>query len=145
MVTARGGKLPTSVGIILQLNAEISLPTRKPSIKVNRAGSAFARPFAARALYPQPSRRNSHWDSGERAKSPRSNARRGWLLRSSGMDLAIVRARDAVGAEYFGSIFYVRFRGTPESAFTAMRAILRNADPALPATFRTLDERSTDP
>jgi hypothetical protein len=61
------------------------------------------------------------------------------------MDLAIVRARDAVGAEYFGSIFYVRFRGTPESAFTAMRAILRNSDPALPATFRTLDERSTDP
>ncbi len=46
-----------------------------------------------------------------------------------------------IGAEYFGSIFYVRFRGTPESAFTAMRAILRNADPALPATFRTLDEQ----
>src|ERR1700730_3226489 len=110
-------------------------------LKVNRAGSAFARPFAARPLDPQPSRRNSHWDSGERAKSSRSNARRGWLLRSSGMDLAIVRARDAVGAEYFCSIFYVRFRGTPESAFTAMRAILRNADPALPATFRTLDEQ----
>jgi hypothetical protein len=46
-----------------------------------------------------------------------------------------------IGAEYFGSIFYVKFRGTPESAFTAMRAILRNADPALPATFRTLDEQ----
>jgi predicted permease len=47
-----------------------------------------------------------------------------------------------LGAEYFGSSFYVRFRGTPESAFAAMRAILRNADPALPvATFRTVDEQ----
>ena len=48
----------------------------------------------------------------------------------------------ALGAEYFGSAFYVRFRGTPESAFAAMRAILRKADPALPiATFRTVDEQ----
>ena len=47
-----------------------------------------------------------------------------------------------IGAEYSGSIFYVRFRGTPESAFAAMRAIVRNADPALPITYiRTLDEQ----
>src|SRR4029077_3800245 len=47
-----------------------------------------------------------------------------------------------IGAEYFGSTFYVRFRGTPESAFRSIRAILRNADPTLPITyFRTLDEQ----
>ena len=47
-----------------------------------------------------------------------------------------------IGAQYFGSIFYVRFQGTAESAFAAMRAILRNADPTLPiASFRTLDEQ----
>jgi len=36
----------------------------------------------------------------------------------------------------------VRFRGTPEAAAAEMRAIIRNADPALPmASFRTLDEQ----
>src|SRR5437660_8043013 len=41
-----------------------------------------------------------------------------------------------------GSNFYVRFRGTPESAFRSIRAILRNADPTLPISyFRTLDEQ----
>jgi hypothetical protein len=41
-----------------------------------------------------------------------------------------------------GPTFYVRFRGTPESAAAAMRAIIRNADPTLPiASFRTLDEQ----
>jgi ABC-type antimicrobial peptide transport system permease subunit len=44
--------------------------------------------------------------------------------------------------EHFGSNFYVRFRGTPESAFGSIRAILRNADPTLPISyFRTLDEQ----
>ena len=46
-----------------------------------------------------------------------------------------------IGSELSGSNFYVRFRGTPESAFRSIRAILRNADPALPATFRTLEEQ----
>ena len=47
-----------------------------------------------------------------------------------------------LGQEYFGSSFYVRFRGTPESAFQSIRAILRSADPALPiATMRTVDEQ----
>src|SRR5882724_6026325 len=47
-----------------------------------------------------------------------------------------------IGTELSGSNFYVRFRGTPESAFRSIRAILRNADPALPITyFRTLDEQ----
>lgn len=46
------------------------------------------------------------------------------------------------GTELSGSNFYVRFRGTPESAFRAIRAILRNADPTLPISyFRTLDEQ----
>jgi ABC-type antimicrobial peptide transport system permease subunit len=46
------------------------------------------------------------------------------------------------GQNYFGSVFYVRFRGTPESTVAAMRAILRNADPTMPAaSFRTLDEQ----
>lgn len=47
-----------------------------------------------------------------------------------------------IGSQLSGSNFYVRFRGTPESAFRSIRAILRNADPALPVTyFRTLDEQ----
>jgi ABC-type antimicrobial peptide transport system permease subunit len=41
-----------------------------------------------------------------------------------------------------GSTFYVRFRGTPESAAAAMRTVIRNADPTLPiVSFRTLDEQ----
>jgi predicted permease len=47
-----------------------------------------------------------------------------------------------IGAELSGPNFYVRFRGSPESAFQSIRAILRIADPALPITyFRTLDEQ----
>jgi predicted permease len=47
-----------------------------------------------------------------------------------------------VGTEMSGSNFYVRFRGTPESAFRLIRAILRNADPTLPISyFRTVDEQ----
>ena len=47
-----------------------------------------------------------------------------------------------VGTELSGSNFYVRFRGTPESAFRSIRAILRNTDPTLPISyFRTLDEQ----
>ena len=47
-----------------------------------------------------------------------------------------------IGTELSGSNFYVRFRGTPESAFRSIRAILRNADPTLPISyFRTLDEQ----
>ena len=47
-----------------------------------------------------------------------------------------------IGTELSGSNFYVRFRGTPESAFRSIRAILHNADPSLPITyFRTLDEQ----
>jgi predicted permease len=47
-----------------------------------------------------------------------------------------------VGTEMSGSNFYVRFRGTPESAFRSIRAILRNAEPTLPISyFRTLDEQ----
>jgi predicted permease len=47
-----------------------------------------------------------------------------------------------IGTELSGSNFYVRFRGTPESAFRSIREILRNADPALPIVyFRTLDEQ----
>ena len=41
-----------------------------------------------------------------------------------------------------GGTFYVKVRGTPEQAFQAVRAIVHNADPALPiAEFRTLDEQ----
>ena len=41
-----------------------------------------------------------------------------------------------------GGNFYVRVRGTPEAGFQSIRAILHNADPALPITyFRTLDEQ----
>jgi len=47
-----------------------------------------------------------------------------------------------IGAAYSGSNFYVRFRGTPESAYAAMRSVLRNADPTLPIAYsRTLDEQ----
>lgn len=47
-----------------------------------------------------------------------------------------------IGTELSGSNFYVRFRGTPESAFRSIRAILRNTDPTLPiGYFRTLDEQ----
>ena len=47
-----------------------------------------------------------------------------------------------IGTELSGSNFYVRFRGTPESAFRSIRAILSNTDPTLPITyFRTLDEQ----
>jgi predicted permease len=47
-----------------------------------------------------------------------------------------------IGTELSGSNFYVRFRGTPESAFRSIRAILHNADPTLPISyFRTLDEQ----
>jgi predicted permease len=41
-----------------------------------------------------------------------------------------------------GGSFYVKVRGTPEAAFQSIRAIVRNADPALPVTyFRTLNEQ----
>jgi len=47
-----------------------------------------------------------------------------------------------VGTEMAGSNFYIRFRGTPESAFRSIRAILRNADPTMPISyFRTLGEQ----
>jgi predicted permease len=47
-----------------------------------------------------------------------------------------------IGAQYSGSTFYVRFRGTPESGAAAIREIIRNVDPALPIySFRTLDEQ----
>jgi predicted permease len=42
----------------------------------------------------------------------------------------------------FGSNFYVRFRGTPESAFRSIRAVLHKADPTLPISyFQTLDDQ----
>jgi predicted permease len=41
-----------------------------------------------------------------------------------------------------GGAFYVRVRGTPESAFQSLRALVRGADPTLAMTeFRTLDEQ----
>jgi predicted permease len=41
-----------------------------------------------------------------------------------------------------GGTFYVKVRGTPESSFPSLRAIVRSADPTLPMTdFRTLDEQ----
>jgi predicted permease len=47
-----------------------------------------------------------------------------------------------IGDELSGSNFYVRFRGTPESALRSIREILHNADETLPITyFRTLDEQ----
>jgi predicted permease len=47
-----------------------------------------------------------------------------------------------IGTELSGSNFYVRFRGTPDSAFRTIREIISSADPALPITyFRTLDEQ----
>jgi ABC-type antimicrobial peptide transport system permease subunit len=43
---------------------------------------------------------------------------------------------------YEGANFYVRVQGTPEAGFQSIRAILRNADPALPINYlRTLDEQ----
>jgi len=52
------------------------------------------------------------------------------------------RWEQAYFPESFGSIFYVRFRGTPDSAVAAMRTVLRNADPGLPnVDFRTVDEQ----
>ncbi len=45
-------------------------------------------------------------------------------------------------SEGSGGNFYVRVRGTPEAALPRLRAIVRDADPALPMTnFRTLDEQ----
>jgi predicted permease len=41
-----------------------------------------------------------------------------------------------------GGTFYVKVRGTPESAISSIRNLVHNADPALPITyFRTLDEQ----
>ena len=41
-----------------------------------------------------------------------------------------------------GGSFYVRVRGTPESAFRSIRAIVQNVDPALPINgLRTVDEQ----
>jgi predicted permease len=41
-----------------------------------------------------------------------------------------------------GAIFYVKVRGSSEQAFQSIRAIVHNADPALPIlSFRTLDEQ----
>ena len=46
------------------------------------------------------------------------------------------------GDDDTGGSFYVRVRGTPESAFRSIRAIVRNADPALPVNaLRTVDEQ----
>jgi predicted permease len=46
------------------------------------------------------------------------------------------------GTEMSGSNFYVRFRGTPESAFRSIRTILRKADPTFPiGYFHTMDEQ----
>jgi predicted permease len=45
------------------------------------------------------------------------------------------------GEHSFGT-FYVRVRGTPDSSFRTLRAIVRSADPTLPMTdFRTLEEQ----
>jgi predicted permease len=45
------------------------------------------------------------------------------------------------GEHPFGT-FYVKLRGTPESSFAALRALVRDADPTMPMTdFRTLDEQ----
>ncbi len=44
--------------------------------------------------------------------------------------------------EAAGGTFYVRVRGTAESSFQSLRAIVRSIDPTLPMTdFRTLDEQ----
>jgi predicted permease len=46
------------------------------------------------------------------------------------------------GTVYEGGNFYVKVRGTSETALQTVRAILHDADPALPiAYFRTLDEQ----
>jgi predicted permease len=47
-----------------------------------------------------------------------------------------------LGSEFSGSNFYLRFRGTPESAFRTIRTVLHDVDPTLPIShFRTLDEQ----
>jgi len=47
--------------------------------------------------------------------------------------------------DHFGSTFYVRVRGTPESASGVIRAILGSIDPTLPIThFSTLDEQVSE-
>jgi putative ABC transport system permease protein len=44
--------------------------------------------------------------------------------------------------ERSGGTFYVKVRGTPESAFQSIRTIVHNADPALPITYsRTVEEQ----
>src|SRR5262249_54267023 len=49
---------------------------------------------------------------------------------------------DDAGKFPVGGNFYVRIQGSSEAAFRSIRAILHNADPALPAVnFRTLDEQ----
>jgi len=46
------------------------------------------------------------------------------------------------GGEAASGAFYVRVRGTAESSFPSLRAIVRSVDPTLPLTdFRTLDEQ----
>jgi len=46
------------------------------------------------------------------------------------------------GMDDLGSNFYVRYRGTAESAFQSIRSIVRNADPTLPINyFATLQEQ----
>jgi predicted permease len=45
-------------------------------------------------------------------------------------------------SEGTGGSFYVKVRGTPDAAFRSLRAIVHNADPALPMiNFRTVDEQ----
>ena len=45
-------------------------------------------------------------------------------------------------SEGSGGNFYIRVRGTPEGALRSLRAIVHNADPALPMIdFRTVDEQ----
>jgi predicted permease len=44
--------------------------------------------------------------------------------------------------EHSSGTFYVRVRGTPDSSFRTLRAIIRSADPTLPmADFRTVEEQ----
>jgi len=48
----------------------------------------------------------------------------------------------AMKSDQPGSNFYVKYRGTPESTFRSMRAIVHDADPTLPIRdFRTLDDQ----
>ena len=45
------------------------------------------------------------------------------------------------GQDTTGGTFYLKVRGTPESAISSIRNLVHNADPALPISyFRTLDE-----